>query len=146
MGADANTLIRDLMTEDVVTLHRNDKLNIAEDIMTLGRIRHLPVLDEDEQLCGLLSQRDLLHGALAGVLGYGQAGRRKLGESVLVKEVMSPHPTTISPDAPLSAAAQEMTRLKIGCLPVVDDKGALVGIITESDFVLLHVPGEKATE
>ena len=140
MSANEEKLISDLMTEDVVTLHRNDKLNIAEDIMTLGRIRHLPVLDEDECLCGLLSQRDLLHGALAGVLGYGRSGRRKLGEAVLVKEVMTPDPETIAPNAPLSEAAERMTRLKIGCLPVVDEKGTVVGIVTESDFVALHVP------
>jgi CBS domain-containing membrane protein len=62
--------VRDVMTSEVTTLKRNDKLTLADDIMNLGRIRHLPVLDDDEkELVGLVSQRDLFRGALAKALG-----------------------------------------------------------------------------
>jgi CBS-domain-containing membrane protein len=58
--------VRDIMTAEVTTLKRNDNLTLAEDIMHLGRIRHLPVLDDDgQQLVGMVSQRDLFHGSLA---------------------------------------------------------------------------------
>ena len=62
---DASMRVQDLMSTDVATLQRNDKLSIADDVMRLGRIRHLPVVDEDGRVVGVLSQRDLFRGALA---------------------------------------------------------------------------------
>ena len=129
--------VRDIMIREVTTLKRNDKLTLADDIMQLGRIRHLPVLaDDTEQLVGIVSQRDLFRGALARALGYGQHARRKVLDTLLVKEVMSTDLLTTTPDTPLVEAARVLMERKIGCLPVVED-GRLVGIVTEADFVAL---------
>jgi len=129
--------VRDIMIQEVTTLKRNDKLALADDIMQLGRIRHLPVLaDDTEQLVGIVSQRDLFRGALARALGYGQHARRKVLDTLLVKEVMSTDLLTTTPDTPLVEAARVLMERKIGCLPVVED-GRLVGIVTEADFVAL---------
>lgn len=129
--------VRDIMTSDVTTLKRNETLTLADDIMHLGRIRHLPVTGEDEgELVGIVSQRDLFRGALAQALGYGQRGRRKLLDTLLVKEVMANDVITTTPDTLLVDAARVLAERKIGCLPVVD-KGRLVGILTEGDFVAL---------
>lgn len=129
--------VRDVMTAQVTTLKRNDKLTLVDDVMTLGRIRHLPVLDDDgEQLVGIVSQRDLFRGALAQALGYGQYARRKLLDTFSVKDVMGTDVITTSPDTLLVAAARVLIERKIGCLPVVEN-GRLVGIITEGDFVSL---------
>lgn len=131
------TLVRDIMTSDVTTLKRNEKLTIADDVMQLGRIRHLPVLDDDgEELVGIVSQRDLFRGALAQALGYGQHARRKVLDTLLVKDVMTTDLITTSPETPLAEAARVLMERKIGSLPVVKDK-RLVGIITEGDFVAL---------
>lgn len=127
--------VRDIMTAEVTTLKRNDKLTLADDIMNLGRIRHLPVLDDEgEELVGMVSQRDLFRGALAGALGYGQHAQRKVLDTIFVKEVMSSDLITTTPDTPLVAAARVLVERKIGCLPVIE-KGRLVGIVTEGDFV-----------
>src|SRR5260370_40144803 len=65
--------VSDVMTADPTTLKRNDKLTLADDIMRLGRVRHLPVLDDDGQLLvGIVTQRDLFRDALAQALGYGR--------------------------------------------------------------------------
>jgi len=129
--------VRDVMTAQVTTLKRNDKLTLASDVMQLGRIRHLPVLDDSgEQLAGIVSQRDLFRGALAQALGYGQHASRKLLDTFAVKDVMTTEVITTSPDTPLVSAARELIERKIGCLPVVEN-GRLVGIITEGDFVAL---------
>jgi CBS domain-containing protein len=133
--------VRDVMSSEVATLDRNDQLSIADDIMRLGRIRHLPVLDADGQLAGVLSQRDLLHGALSAILGFGSTGRQKVMNTVMVKEVMNTAPTTIGPDALLSDAAKMMLERKIGCLPVIEGE-RLVGILTEGDFVAMGVDHE----
>jgi CBS domain-containing protein len=128
--------VRDVMTPVVKTLGRNDRLSIADDIMRASRIRHLPVLDEDGQLCGVVSQRDLFRGALARALGFGETGQQKVLATLVVKEVMTTDVVTTTPDARLVEAAQLMLARKIGCLPVLDG-GRLVGILTESDFVAL---------
>lgn len=97
----------------------------------------MPVLDDDSaQLVGIISQRDLFRGALAGVLGYGQHAQRKVLETLIVKEVMNTEVLTTTPDTPLMEAASVLTERKIGCLPVVEH-GHLIGILTESDFVAL---------
>jgi CBS domain-containing membrane protein len=129
----------DVMTEEVTTLKQNDVLTLASDIMQLGRIRHLPVLEEDgDQLVGILSQRDLFRGALARALGYGQRAQRKMLDSLRVKEVMTTDLITTGPDTPLIEAARVLMERKIGCLPVVEG-GKLVGILTEADFVAMFV-------
>jgi CBS domain-containing protein len=128
--------VRDVMTAEVTTLQRNDKLTLADDIMRLGRIRHLPVVDENGQLAGILSQRDLFRGALAKALGYGERAQRHLMDTLVVKELMTSDVITTTPDTLLAEAAQMLVERKIGCLPVVE-AGRLVGIITEGDFVAL---------
>ena len=132
----AGQIVRDVMSSEVTTLDVNDKLEIADDVMRLGRIRHMPVLEPDGSIAGVVSQRDLFRGALARCLGYGEHAQQKLLGILLVKEVMSTNPATIGPDTPLSEAARILHEKKIGCLLVVED-GKLVGILTEGDFVRL---------
>ena len=135
-------LVADVMTREVATLNRNDEVSLAGDVMELGRIRHMPVLDEDTgELVGVLSQRDMFAGALARAFGYGSAAQRRVLKTIPVKEVMSTGPITTAPETPLLDAARVMLEHKIGCLPVIDD-GKLVGILTESDFVALAARGE----
>jgi len=126
--------VREFMSTEVVTLRRNDQLSIADDVMRLGRIRHLPVLDEDDQVVGIVSQRDLFRGALARTLGYGAHAQQKLLGQLFVKEIMTNDPLSIGPDATAAEAARLMLDRKVGALLVVEE-GRLVGILTESDFV-----------
>ncbi len=134
-----DALVRDVMTREVATLKRNDRLNIADDVMRLGRVRHLPVLDDDDdEVVGIVSQRDLFRGALARTLGYGQHAQQKSLDQLFVKEVMSVDPVTIAGDASVADAARLMLEKKIGCLLVVED-GRLAGILTEADFVRAFV-------
>ncbi|HKN12668.1 MAG TPA: CBS domain-containing protein [Candidatus Binatus sp.] len=129
--------VRDVMTADPTTLKRNDKLTLADDIMRLGRVRHLPVLDDDgEALVGIVTQRDLFRDALAQALGYGRHAQRKILDTLSVKDVMATDVVTTGPDTSLIEAARILTERKIGCLPVVEN-GRLVGILTEGDFVAL---------
>ncbi len=139
MPTNAATLrVRDLMTPVVKTLGRNDQLSIADGLMKAERIRHLPVLDEDGALCGVVSQRDLFRGALAKALGYGDVAQGKMLAMLVVKEVMATEVVSVAPDQPLAEAAKLMLEHKVGCLPVVD-ANRLVGILTESDFLKLAV-------
>ena len=124
------------MTSTVVTLGRNETLRTADDVMRLGRIRHLPIVDEEGALAGIVSQRDLFHGGLVRALGFGSHAHGRALDSVSVKEAMHTEVLTIAPDAPLAAAARTIMDRKIGCLVVVEN-GQIAGILTEGDFVRL---------
>ncbi len=134
--------VRDLMSSEVVTLGRDETLDIADRIMALGRIRHMPVVDADGRLVGVVSQRDLFRGALATALGLTHAIQTKVLGAITVHEIMTADPLTTTPDTPLMESAQVMLRHKIGCLPVVEGD-QLVGILTEADFVANFCMGKS---
>ena len=136
-------LVRDLMSTEVATLRKSDELRLADDLMRLGRIRHMPVLDHrGDDVVGVLSQRDLFRGALARALGWGAHAQDKLIASLTIADVMTNDPVTTTPDTPIADAARLMLERKIGCLPVLEN-GALVGILTESDFLRLAAEGGR---
>ena len=127
--------VRDIMTTEVTTLGRNDSLQLIKDIMTLGRVRHFPVLD-DGKVVGVVSQRDLYKASLGSVMKYGEKAQRAFLEGLAVKEVMSDPVITIAPHASVQEAARVMMEKKIGCLPVLEG-AQLVGIVTETDMLKL---------
>jgi CBS domain-containing membrane protein len=131
---DSSVQVSDLMSTDTVTLQRNDRLELADHVMKERAIRHMPVLDESGQVCGILSQRDLFRGALLRNLGYGGFLEKKMLDSMVVKEAMVANVITTTPTTPIEQAACLMIEQKIGCLPVIDND-QLKGILTEEDFV-----------
>jgi CBS domain-containing protein len=121
------------MTRDPIILGRNDTLDLAEDIMNLRRIRHMPVVDEGS-IVGIVSQRDLFRSALVTALGFGRKTQTAVIKTIKIKEIMTEHVITISPDVSVKEAARVMIDKKIGCLPVVDGEN-LVGLLTETDIL-----------
>ncbi len=117
--------VADFMTKDLVTVREVDDLALAESLLRLGGIRHLPVV-RDRKLVGILTHRDVLRSGLSG---------RTTARAVPVSEVMTPEPMSIAPNTGLAAAARLMLERKFGCLPVCEEDGTLVGIVTEADFV-----------
>jgi len=136
----SNVRVRDLMTRSVKTLGRNDKLSVADALMRAERIRHLPVVDEDGRLVGILSQRDLFFNALVRALGFGSTTQDRMLSTILVKEVMTENVVTTTPETLVAAAARVMVDRKIGCLPVIEGE-ALIGILSESDVVAAVAQG-----
>jgi len=121
------------MTTDVTTIGRNDELTIADDIMKMKRLRHLPVVEEG-RLVGILTQRDLFHAALSTAMNFGEKAQKEFLKTVVVKEVMTDEVLSIDPNADVKEAARLMIEHKIGCLPVVES-GKLVGLVTETDLL-----------
>ena len=129
--------VKEVMVKEVATLDVNDELSLANDIMRLGRIRHLPVVD-GARLVGIVSERDLFRSSLAQVLGYGGPTSRELMKTVRIKDIMVREMVTISPELDLRQAVKMMVDKKIGCLPVMDHD-RLVGLITETDIMLQYL-------
>ena len=131
--------VRDLMQCEVVTLGMTDALDLADDIMRLGRIRHLPVVLGDA-LVGIVSQRDLFRAAASSLLQLRRKAEQQWLASIPVVTVMTPTVVTIGPDASIRSAVELMLAHRIGCLAVVED-GKLIGLLSETDCMrhLAHV-------
>jgi CBS domain-containing protein len=126
--------VGEIMRRDFVSLQVGDRLDFADDVMRLGRIRHLPVLSAGK-LAGIVSQRDLLAHSLSRTLDFDPQDRRSFLKSVNVSEAMTRDVVTVEEATPLEEAARLMIRHQIGCLPVLDADGVPVGLITETDLL-----------
>lgn len=133
--------VKDIMAKEVATLKVDDELSLAEDIMHLGRIRHLPVT-HGQRLVGLISERDLFKASLASVIDYDSQIKRDYMKTVVIKEVMKTDLITVDPETSVSQAAQLILKHKIGCLPVVVGD-AMVGLVTETDILRYYVEREE---
>src|SRR5262245_37302306 len=126
--------VKEIMMSSPVTVKPGDSLQLASDMISLGSIRHLPVV-ENGKLLGILSARD--------VMAVGLRNRSALLKSMLIKGVMKKKVITVTPDTPIVEAAHLMAEKKIGCLPVLSD-GTLVGLVTTTN-ILRYVESLKLT-
>jgi CBS domain-containing protein len=124
---------REIMMGSPVTLTPDDTLDLANDVISLGRIRHIPVMDGGK-LVGLLSERDLIGAAANRIFGLKQKSRSALLKAELIKNVMKKRVVTVAPETPIKELAHLMAEKKIGCVPVVDN-GTLVGLITTTNVL-----------
>lgn len=137
--------VSDLMTQEVFTLRQTDTLKTARSMMSLARIRHIPIVGEHYEFEGLLTHRDILTATLSQFAEVDRPTRDEIDAGIPIAEIMRTDVTTISPDLPLQEAANILLNHKYGCLPVVK-KGELQGIITEADFLKLTIRLMEALE
>jgi CBS domain-containing membrane protein len=126
--------VRDLMSAPVVTVDRTDTLAFVEELMNVERVRHLPVVDGDV-LVGIISQRDLLAASISSLSNPSEEDDLSQKRKVEVSQIMRGTCETTAPDTPLAEAAETLLAHQVGCLPVVDDRHHLLGILTPTDFV-----------
>jgi CBS domain-containing membrane protein len=130
-----SVLVKHLMSQPVVSLFAEQTLPLAEDIMRYKHLRHLPVVDEDGHLVGLVSHRDLLRAQISSLAGLTHSQVRARLADVKVRAVMTEDVWTVTPETPASTAGQTLMDHRFGCLPVLDGEGKLVGIVTERDYL-----------
>jgi acetoin utilization protein AcuB len=121
--------VRDVMSPNAVTIAPDAPLGAALTAMQAREIRHLPVVEPDGRLVGIVTDRDLRQATLARFRAVRDADR-----DLLVQDVMTCAVVTIEADAPMARAAALMYERRIGSLPVVED-GRLAGIVTERDLL-----------
>ena len=110
----------------------SETIGEADQVMTENRIRQLPVV-EGSALLGIITDRDIRSFfADSPVL---DSDRREKALGTEVKEVMTAHPLTLSPDDTLREAVELLVEDKIGGIPVVDEAEGLVGIVTYVDVL-----------
>ncbi|MHB8874552.1 MAG: CBS domain-containing protein [Myxococcaceae bacterium] len=116
--------VSDLMTTALLTVKEREPIGMVETSMKLGQIRHVPVVDDHGHLVGILSARDVL-----AAMAQGKS-------STPAAEYMQRNVITVGPDTPAREAIDLLVDNRLGALPVVGSQGELVGIITETDFLL----------
>lgn len=129
--------VEEIMTVDPMTLAVDATLEDAGNLMTQHRIRHIPIVDNEKHLLGLITQRDLLAASIA-LPNAEPSSVHQYESSVSVQEVMREKVASIDESMELRSVAVKMQQTKIGCMPVLRD-GKLVGIITDSDYVGLAI-------
>jgi CBS domain-containing protein len=117
-----NLTVSDLMITAVVTVRADETITSGHADMEMGAFRHLPVVDAQGRLVGIVSDRDLLRA-----LGRPRA--------TTIAEIMSRNPVTVRADNAAHLAARIMLDRRIGALPVVNDEGLMIGLVTVTDFV-----------
>lgn len=130
-------LVRDWMTRDVIVVTSGTLLPDADQLLTQHKVRRLPVVDDNGRLIGIVTQSDIRSASPSRATSLSMWEMNYLLSRLTISEIMTPNPTTISPDDVIATAAQTMLDHKISGLPVVDANGTLVGIITESDIFRL---------
>lgn len=140
--------VKDVMTSDVVTVRPETSLKDVAAILTERRISGAPVVDASGKVVGVVSEGDILFkergpsertGLLAWFADpYDVAEQLKLAART-AGEAMTAPAKTIAPWRPVSSAAAEMLDEGVNRLPVVDDEGRLMGIVTRADLVRAFV-------
>ena len=129
--------VRDLMTDRVFTLKPTDTLEELYELMDEKHVRHVPIVDREGDLVGLVTHRDLSRSVLGPQEGLPLNVQEEILRRRKVREIMATEVDTIEPDEPLEEAAEMLLENKIGCVPVVEGEH-LVGILTEADFVRFY--------
>jgi CBS domain-containing protein len=144
------TTVADVMSRDPVVVQPETPLNEAIKILAERRISGLPVVDNQGKLVGVISETDLMWQEtgvtppayimlldsviyLENPARYERELHKSLGQTV--GDVMTKDPITVKPNKPLREAAQLMHERSIHRLPVLDDAGNVIGVLTRGDII-----------
>jgi acetoin utilization protein AcuB len=132
-------LVGDWMSTDVATVTEDVSMIKAGRIMREKKIRRLPVVDKDGRLIGIVSERDLKAASPSSATTLDMYEMTYLLSELKIKGIMTKSPTSIRISDTVERAALIMRDRKFGSLPVVDEIGKVVGIITDTDIFRLFV-------
>lgn len=126
------------MTVNVYSLSQQATMADAHDIMNEKSVRHIPIV-QDGLFQGVITQKAILAKVMFLLDKYGVNALKRREKSISVSELVDQDVITANKNMPLVQAAEFFLTNRHGCLPVVDDDGQLLGIVTSSDFVRLSL-------
>jgi acetoin utilization protein AcuB len=127
--------VSDIMTAKPVSIHQDHTLRQALELMETQHCRHLPVLNSDGQLVGIISDRDCRTALNSPHILRERWQDEELAAHLKVRSIMTPAPIVIEPDAEADEAARLMLNNHISSLPVILGE-TVVGIVTTSDILI----------
>jgi acetoin utilization protein AcuB len=125
--------VKDFMVKDVITTEKDAKISEVLDLMRYHKIHRIPVVDENDKLVGLITE-----GMIAGqnspatslsIYELNYLLSKTAVKTVMVRKVVSIHENDL-----MEEAAEKLLKHDIGCLPVIDEEGKVVGILTQNDI------------
>jgi acetoin utilization protein AcuB len=122
------------MTRKVITVDQEATIFDAQELLAIHKIRHLPIVDKDRRLIGIVTDRDI-RSALPYKSLLEQSSEKEKFSGIKVKEIMTKDPISISPTYTIQDALLLIQNSKVGALPVVDDDYKLKGIISVRDLL-----------
>jgi acetoin utilization protein AcuB len=131
-------LVKNWMTHSVITIDKSDPIALAKQLMTENKIRELPVVSEGV-LVGIVTDRDLKRAFVSESTGLEAPKVAYLNTRIKVAAIMTNDVITANPDTTVDEVAKILLKMKISGLPVVDETGKLIGIITLSDVFRLLI-------
>ncbi|HOD12162.1 MAG TPA: CBS domain-containing protein [Candidatus Omnitrophota bacterium] len=128
-------VIKDVMVKELITIGLEAPFSQVWEIFSMHRIRHLPVVDQDKKLKGLVTQRDFYRivPSRCEVEDRGSFYLKETLDKFILQKVMIKDVLTLLPEDTLGKAIDVMVKKKYGCIPIVDQKGILAGILTQTD-------------
>jgi CBS domain-containing membrane protein len=128
--------VKDIMTTEVFVLHATQTLELVRSLMRIKHVRHVPIVDADNNFVGLMTHRDLLAQTISHLAEIDEDEQEYLDRHIHIVNIMKTDVLTAEPEMDICSAISLLLEHKYGCLPVLAD-GKLVGIVTEADFLNL---------
>ena len=138
-------LVKNWMSKNVVKIDVDTSMQIATSLMKEHRIRMLPVVKKDK-LVGVITDRDLKRASASDATSLDVHELLYLLMKIKIKDIMTKNPIAVPLDWTVEETAELLLRNKISGAPVVNEKGAVVGVITQTDLfrVLISLTGINA--
>jgi CBS domain-containing membrane protein len=131
------TTVAELMTADPLCVFRIASLKDAHDLMRQKNVRHIPVIEANGELVGMLTQKIMITKVMGLMAQYGATALERKEKQLLVSELMATDFATVTANQSLAEVAEFFVTNRHGCLPVIDENNKITGILTSSDFVRL---------
>jgi acetoin utilization protein AcuB len=135
-------LVKDWMSQPVITVDVNDSMQTAMKLLKQHDIRMLPVL-KNGKLIGIVTDRDLKRTSASDATTLEVHELLYLISTLKVEQIMTPNPITVPFDFTVEETAEVLLKHKISGVPVLDEKGSLAGVITQTDIfrVIISLTG-----
>ena len=139
-----NTPLANVMSDHLITVNRYESAENIYDIFQSNNFHHLPVIEDDGGIAGMISKEDFFRIAyLLSVKTGGATYSRKTYENLKAEEVMTKSPICLAPDDREADAISLFAANHFNALPIVDDN-TLVGLVTTHDLLLRYFGSTKA--
>ncbi len=139
-----NVMVKDWMSTSVITATPHVRISEAHQLMKDAKVRRLPVIDEKGRLVGIVTIGDVREASPSDATTLSIWELNYLWAQLTVDRIMTRNVMTVTPETPILDVAETMLTHKVSGLPVVDEQGRLLGIVTESDIFRMLVRSRVA--
>ncbi|REL35152.1 CBS domain-containing protein [Thalassotalea euphylliae] len=131
--------VAEFMTRDVIKINLDERLNKVKEIFDQYKFHHLLVVDNNNALCGVLSDRDLFRALSPNVGLASETARDAATLNKRVHQIAARNPICLPTSASLTDVVKQLHEHQVTCMPIVDENKRPVGIVTTKDIIrLLH--------